>query len=214
MNQQSRLGAAACDGHAQRLAHQLCWHARGHGPAHYFSGEQVQHHRQIEPATACANVGDVAGPCLVGLVRTELALQYVVCNGQAMATVGGVRELAPPARSQPVRGHQGACFVAPNSPALQFQLCTQAATAVAAATGMEDCFGLKAQWAHCSLCGGTLARRVPARAAHAEHPAPLAHCGLLRLCLRTHQVLNHFISRAKKADAFFKSSLSDCNCLT
>lgn len=166
MHHQARPGLAAGDGHAQCLSHQMCRLARVHRSAHHFAREQVQYDGQVEPATARAHVGDVAGPRLVGLVRFELALQHIVCNRQAMTADGGVRELAPSACAQSVGGHQSACFVVPNSPALQLKLCTQAATAVAASTGMEYCFGLKAECAHCRLCGSALARCVPARAAH------------------------------------------------
>lgn len=91
--------------------------------------------------------------------------------------VGGVRELAAPACSQPVGGDQRECFVAPNGPDLQLQLCTQAATAVAAPTSTEDHLGLKAERAHRSFCAGALARRVPSPKFDSAQDAPLKTTG-------------------------------------
>lgn len=47
--------------------------ARRHRPAPDFACKQVQHHGQIHPAAARADVGDISHPCLVELGRMELA---------------------------------------------------------------------------------------------------------------------------------------------
>ena len=42
-------------------------HPRGHRPANHCAGVQVHDHRQIQPAFARIQIGDVARPLLVGL---------------------------------------------------------------------------------------------------------------------------------------------------
>lgn len=46
-----------------------------HSAAHDFAGEQIQHHRQIQPDLICPEECKVCNPCLVGLVQLKLEVQ-------------------------------------------------------------------------------------------------------------------------------------------
>ena len=48
---------------------------RPHRPAHHLAAEEVDDHRQKQPAFAGGNIGHVAGPCLAGTGRGAVAVQ-------------------------------------------------------------------------------------------------------------------------------------------
>jgi len=58
MNNEPRYGLALRDGQLERRAHQLGVHGRRHRPARALAGVQVQHHGQVQPAAARADVGE------------------------------------------------------------------------------------------------------------------------------------------------------------
>lgn len=78
MHDQPKRRLALRDGQLQRRADQFGVHGRSHRPAHDFAGVQVQHHRQVQPAAAGADIGDVAHPGLVWAARVEASRQQVV----------------------------------------------------------------------------------------------------------------------------------------
>jgi hypothetical protein len=66
MEDQPRLRAPSEPCHAQRISDQAGLHVRLHAPAHHLTAKQVNDRCQIQPAFVGGDVGDVAGPRLVG----------------------------------------------------------------------------------------------------------------------------------------------------
>ena len=77
MNQHRFAGPAPPDGHQQGVQGQLGVDAVAHGPTHHLTREQVNNHRQVQPAFVSADVGDVRHPRLVGHFHRELLLQHI-----------------------------------------------------------------------------------------------------------------------------------------
>ncbi len=103
-----RLGlAAAPDGHHQRIEHELGGHLRAHRPADGAAAEEIQDDRQIQPAFAGADVGEVGDPLLVGAGGLKLPVEHV--RGNAMfRTHPAVGRRAQPSGTgtQPRAAHQ------------------------------------------------------------------------------------------------------------
>jgi hypothetical protein len=57
-------------------------YVRSHCPAHHPARIQVQHHRQVQPAAARADVSDVSHPGLIGPRWVELPFQHVQSPGE------------------------------------------------------------------------------------------------------------------------------------
>ena len=77
MNQHRLAGPAPPNGHQQRIQSQLGVDAVAHGPTHHLTREQVNNHRQVQPAFVSADVGNVRHPRLVGHFHRELLLQHI-----------------------------------------------------------------------------------------------------------------------------------------
>lgn len=131
VDDQSVLGLAQDDGHLQCRADQFGWHVRRHHPTHDLARIQIQHGRQVQPAAISANVGDVGRPGLIRGIGIEAPVQEVGGHRQVMSAVGGVGELAFPARL-PLLLHQPAHSVAADLQALGLQRRTQPAAAIKA----------------------------------------------------------------------------------
>src|SRR6185437_2875323 len=63
--------------HQHRAQHQVAILEGIHRPADDLLAEEVEHHAQVQPAFAGADVGDVGDPLGVRLVRCEVSLQVV-----------------------------------------------------------------------------------------------------------------------------------------
>ncbi len=63
--------------HPQRVDHELLFHPRLHRPAHDLAAEQINDRRQVQPAFAGIDIGDVARPDTVLCARCELKPQEV-----------------------------------------------------------------------------------------------------------------------------------------
>ena len=83
-------------------------HFRAHCPAHDLAQMQVQHSRQVQPATTRTDVGDIGYPRLVGQGLRELPIQNIGANGHVLLAVSYVDELALSNRPQAIEPHQGA----------------------------------------------------------------------------------------------------------
>lgn len=115
MHAQPRCRLALCNSQLQCQAHQGSGHLGRHGPAaHRLVGVQVQHHSQVQPATAGADVGDAGDPGLVVTTGIELPIQHVGRYRQTVLAAGGVHKLAPPQRAQLMLEHQAAHAIAAN----------------------------------------------------------------------------------------------------
>lgn len=64
-------------GHLQRFDRECRVWRRRHGPAHRFTGEQVQRHRQVSPAFSRPDIGHVAAPDLVWRGNRKLTVEMV-----------------------------------------------------------------------------------------------------------------------------------------
>ena len=116
-----------------------------------------------------------------------------------------VDELTPPARPQAVLFHQPTDTVTADVQTLSLQRRTQPTAAVVATAGQEGGLQGRAQ------CAGSrrllpMAGGIQTRAADTQQPAQTGSAGLLLPLID--QFLDHFSSRAKKADAFFSSDMS------
>ena len=73
----------------QGLQCKIAFEAIAFSPTDYPSGMQVNHHRQIEPAFSCPDVGDIGYPGYVGFLRGKLAIQIVFGYWFSMGRIGG-----------------------------------------------------------------------------------------------------------------------------
>ena len=80
---ESGVGAAAGEGHLERVGNELGAHVIGHRPADDAAAVQVLHGDEIEPALPGTKVGDVRDPDLVGRRGAELALDEIVGDAHA-----------------------------------------------------------------------------------------------------------------------------------
>lgn len=85
MNNQPRLRTTCGDGHFECGAHQLRRHFWRHGPAHNLAGIKIHDGRQIQPAAAGADVGDVTDLSLIWPLNVKLTIQDVGCDGQIVS---------------------------------------------------------------------------------------------------------------------------------
>jgi len=77
MVQQSGLRHALADGHDERFGDKLGAQMIADGPTDHSTREQVDDHRQVQPALPRADIRDVGGPSAIGTVHVEAALQVV-----------------------------------------------------------------------------------------------------------------------------------------
>lgn len=70
-------GPAQGNRHVEGADRQVFLHPVADGPSDHPAGMQVQDDSQIDPAFARPDIGDVAGPFLVGLARSEILLQEI-----------------------------------------------------------------------------------------------------------------------------------------
>jgi len=91
---------------------------------------QVQHRRQIQPATVGAYVADVACPSLVGGDSAKAPVQPVIGQWQAVQAVGGVDEFSSPVRRQCPFAHQPSYPIAPHAKTLRTPFGANATAAV------------------------------------------------------------------------------------
>ena len=81
-----RFAAAYC--HVEGFQSQGSVDAVGKGIAYNFSGTQVLNDGQVKPAFPGGNVGDIAHPGLIWVLKTELSLQKVRRRRMAVPGVG------------------------------------------------------------------------------------------------------------------------------
>ena len=75
------------NGHVQGADRQALLHAIADGPADHPARMQIENDRQIDPAFARPDMGDVARPFLVGMARSEVLLQKVRRDVERMVAV-------------------------------------------------------------------------------------------------------------------------------
>jgi hypothetical protein len=78
-------GAAAGDGHLERVDDEFFAHVLGHAPADDRAAVGVLDGREIQPALPGPEVGDVRDPEDVGASRAKLALDEILGDPDARA---------------------------------------------------------------------------------------------------------------------------------
>ena len=205
------------DGHLQCRAHQPSRHRRAHRPAHNLARVQVQHCRQIQPAAARTDVGDVADPGLIGQGLIELPVEHIARHSHGVFAICGVDKLAPPNRPQAIEPHQNTHSMATHGQTTLGHGSPQSAAAIRLVACCKGGFEVHTGSTHHRL-NQTLPVRchacVVAGAANFEDTARLAnsHFGACLLLQVFNQLVAHLSSRAKKADAFFNISTSPRSC--
>src|SRR5579872_3383633 len=119
-------------GIAQRIEHELIGHAIAETVAEHLAGMQGNDHRQVQPAFASRDVGDVARPGSHGRIDTKSPLQDIRGDGALMATVGRTRHEAPfTYASQAFLAHHSPYALGVHAPALSTQRVGEAPATVA-----------------------------------------------------------------------------------
>ncbi len=67
-------------GHDQGIDHQLRHHLRMHRPAHHLAAEQIDRHRNVQPALGGPQVGKVCRPFPIRPIGCKLPIQHVRSN--------------------------------------------------------------------------------------------------------------------------------------
>jgi hypothetical protein len=136
----------ALQGHDQSVNAQIGFQMIGHRPADDLARRHVLDRRQVKPALAGRNGGDVGQPHLIGPIGGEVSRQQVRRDRQVMATVGGARAPAAPlASGQPHLAHQ-ALDTPPAMPAaLPTQFSMDPGRAINPPPVCEDAVNLAAQ---------------------------------------------------------------------
>ena len=188
----------------QRLECQLGAQVRPYGPPDHAPREQVEDHRQIQPALPRPEVGDVGDPAFVRALRVEVAPEHVRRHGQPMGAVGGVPEpLLGHAHEAQFPQQAGDPFLA-HREAFLLELLVDPRAPVGASAGRMDGSDAHRQPGVLALPAArpALRPRVVATGGDAQHPAQTSY-GVVDL-LRMNKREPHACSFAKKAAAFFK----------
>ena len=180
------------------------------GPAHHFARVQIQHGCQIQPAGTGTDVRDVADVRQVRRARIELSVQHVGGHWQVVLTVRRMDELALPDRLQSLLAHQTAHLVAPDVEPCAGHGSDQSAASVALMACHKRGPQMNARFAQNRFSRTTL-RLVKAGSANVQDATAVLDWDGLLLQL-ANELMGHFISRAKKAEAFFKMVTSCRSC--
>jgi hypothetical protein len=85
----SRIGLPARAGHVQGGENQAAFQRFSQRPTDDAPGEQIEDDRQVQPAFAGVDVGDIGGPARIGRFDRKLPIQKVLGNRQRVIAVGG-----------------------------------------------------------------------------------------------------------------------------
>ncbi len=201
--EEAKWESATLDGCLQCRQGQLSVIAAAQGIAHYPTREEIQDHREIEPAHLRPNVGDITDPALVRPGHFELAVEQIRSHRQSVFGIGRTAELASLLTGNPCRLHQ-----AGDPPASDLLVSTHAKlsvnprAAVSLSAFLMDLLDLNHQLLIRGLTRRrtTLVERIVATSGHFQNSAKDGQwiVGLLR----TDEQESHSLSFAKKAVAF------------
>ena len=130
--------APAGDGHVQRVDDDLGVQRVGDGPADDPPGPDVQHHREIDEADPCRDVGDVGDPLLVGPDGSEVALEQIRRRASGWVAACRAVPAAPADAFDPGAAHQPSDPVAADPHPAGAQLGMDPWPPVGAARGAVD----------------------------------------------------------------------------
>jgi hypothetical protein len=120
------------NGHVQGTDREIFLHPVADGPTYHPAGMQVEDDGQINPALARPDIGDVAGPFLVGLARSEILLQEIWRDVECMVAVSRCLEFMGSDHANCVLPHQTAYPAVPDAQAQLVQLFRHSGAAIAA----------------------------------------------------------------------------------
>ena len=193
--------------HTQGVQREFPGDAIRHRPSDHPARVQVEHHRQVQPATARPHVGHVGCPLAVLGIGGEVALQHVGCHRVAMLRVGGHPVAAPALGAKALLAHQTRYAVAPDCHPVVDQVAVHPRAAVGPTRRRVARLDVdqQAPVLACARALTTPTRGVEAASRDLEQPAHHGHgkSGLLRLDERE----PHIDSLAKKAVAFLRNYL-------
>jgi hypothetical protein len=138
---QQRVGfAAAPDRHHQRIGDQLRGHHGAHRPADHAAGEEIDHHRHIQPALGSSDIGKISDPFAVWCCRHKLPVQNISGRNSTSLTFVGRQTSAPRTGAQSLGPHQPLTSVQPTSNALGQHIVPHAPGTIGAVAAQESGF--------------------------------------------------------------------------
>src|SRR2546430_2041737 len=99
--------------HASGLIYQHLVAMGIHGPAHHHARENVEHHRQIEPALCRPDRRDIGYPLGIRSYGAKLSVEQVGSDRLLMVAVGGARTMLAWPRVQSMLAHEPGDPLAP-----------------------------------------------------------------------------------------------------
>ena len=184
---------------AKGLEHKLAIDPLAEGIPHDPSGEEIEDHRQVQPAFQGREVRDVRDPCGIGSLDVEVSLQEVRRHRESVLGVRGGSETALPAPLEAELPHQPSYTLAGDTVTLLAEVAQNARAPVRpAARGMRRRdLDPQARVLLDARAHRTLSPGVVARSRNREAAAKQANRveGLLRL----DEAESHLLSLAKKA---------------
>src|SRR5262245_19794255 len=218
MMQQPFFRTASSEGHLQSRHTQVGRERVAHRPPDDHPAAQVQQDRQIQPAFASANVGNITTPGAVDaacFLHSEAPAQHIFSYSIFMFRVRGQRPIATFCLGAQARfAHQPSDSIpaagSPRSP--QFAVDTR--TAVSSPTGFMNGSNDHAQTLvfFGSRTGRSFLGGIEAGATNFQRPAHQHHGKFVTM--NSNAGVLHDRSFAKYAAAFFRKSRSCCSCST
>src|SRR5262249_50999435 len=95
MMDQAGSRALSLDCHGERGDGQFGTHMLAHRPTHHLAGEQVEDHRQVEPALAGRDIGDIGQPDLIGAVGDKILFEQICISSNLTRQTLLVSEAEP-----------------------------------------------------------------------------------------------------------------------
>jgi len=211
MQQQSLRDVSACACHRQRLHNERLAHVCVQRPSNHLAREQIQHHRQVRPASTDLDIGDVRDPFPVRPFALEIPRQDVLLNLRRRLHRLFVAETLAIERSQAACSQQLRHVVWTAADPQGVQLLGQSRRPVAT---FAPIVGLLEHLAHdlstLGLSAGlALQPRIEPRSRYRQHAAHQHHRELSPTS--RHEGVLHLSVFAKYAVAFFRKSRSSSN---
>src|SRR6185503_8625783 len=214
MMQKPHRYGAVLQRHLEGTQRQGRGHLLTHRPANNAARIEIHQHRDIEPALARGDVGDVARPLLIRPGGHKLSPQGVCRCDLRGCPRAGSPDSAAADTADVMEPHQSRDTMTAHPKPLRLQLLVNPRTAVPASRSLITGPNVRHQ-ALILLCAPThraVAPGIEPTPGDVEHSTQYAH--RIDRLLRLDKTISHSDSLAKKATAFFKMSRSMRNCST